>query len=139
MELAAEQWKALGVTTKLKAATDTAYGQALFGTGAWDVVVLGIGAINPGVLQPFFTGPTPPNGQNIAAVKNDTFTSGVGKATTTPGDEGCKSWFEAERALVSASDVAPFAGLTTAFYGNKATFTIDGVGTPTPTSYRVLK
>jgi peptide/nickel transport system substrate-binding protein len=86
----------------------------------------------------FLSGPTPPNGTNLAHLENADYTRLVGEAMGTPGAPGCKLWTDAEAALVKAGDVVPVVVLT-------SSLTLRGVqlhivaGNFRPTNIRMLK
>lgn len=141
MELLAQQWKAAGADIKLRSETTTAYAQTLFGTGNWDATLLAIGAGSPAVMAPFLSGPGPAaGGQNVAGIDNAAYAAQAAKALATPGEAGCRSWKDGERALFAAGDVYPLAAVTVTLYGKGARFTLDaGTGALEPTSLRATR
>ena len=42
----------------------------IFGSGDWDVLIIGIGVANPSQISALLSGPTPPNGTNFAGINN---------------------------------------------------------------------
>lgn len=136
MELAQQQLSAAGVKVTLTGTTTGALQGALFGTGDWDVAVLGIGVTSPAQLKPFLSGPAPLT--NFSWIDNPVYRADVARATRRVGAASCKYWLDAERALFKASNLAPSSAVTAAIYGNKATFSVDASGV-VPTSLRLTK
>ena len=136
MELAQQQLSAAGVRVTLTGMTTVALQGALFGTGDWDIAVLGLGVTSPAQLKPFFSGPAPVT--NFSSIDNAEYRTAVARATRRVGAAGCKFWLEAERALFRASNLAPSRAVTVGLYGNKATFSVDAGGV-VPTSLRLTK
>ncbi|WP_327248576.1 ABC transporter substrate-binding protein [Streptomyces sp. NBC_01320] len=94
-ELVAQEWKALGVQTKLTADTTTALSQTMFQTSNSDVYLEPFGGNLPTQMVPYVSGPTPPDGVNLAGINNAAYNSLVAKAealllvwrrTSRPGD-----------------------------------------------------
>jgi peptide/nickel transport system substrate-binding protein len=111
----------------------------IFGSGDWDVLIIGIGVANPAQFTSLVSGPTPSQkGANFAGIKNAGYESAVAKANKQVGAAGCKSWLDGERALFKGADIAPLAVTTTASYGKKLKFKL-GVQGPVPTSLRLTK
>jgi peptide/nickel transport system substrate-binding protein len=136
MELAQQQLSAAGVKVTLAGMTTVALQGALFGTGDWDIAVLGIGVTSPAQLKPFFSGPAPVT--NFSSIDNSTYRTAIARATRRVGAAGCKYWLAAERALFRAANLAPSRAVTVALYGRKATFSVDAGGV-VPTSMRLTK
>jgi peptide/nickel transport system substrate-binding protein len=136
MELAQQQLSAAGVKVTLSGMTTVALQGALFGTGDWDVAVLGIGVTSPAQLTPFLSGPAPLT--NFSSIDNPVYRADVARATRRVGGASCKFWLEGEKALFKASNLAPSRAVTVALYGNKATFSVDASGV-VPTSLRLTK
>ncbi len=138
LELLAKWWKSLGAQVTLRSKDANGVQGELFGTGeSWDVTALGIGVSNPSELVAFFAGPTPPRGQNFAAIDNPDYNGLNVQASGTPGKAGCDLWAKAEKALLRRVDVLPISISTVFEFGNKARFTI-GVAGLEPTSLRLL-
>ncbi len=138
MELAQQQLAAAGVKVTLQGMTTVALQGALFGTGDWDVAVLGIGVSSPAQLTSFFSGPAPPNGVNFSAISNAAYRTAAARATRRIGAAGCKFWIQGEKALFAASNLAPSRAVTTGLYGKNATFSVNAAGV-VPTSLRLTK
>ena len=119
-ELAIQQWKAVGVKVTGKA-TDV-IGAAQFGTEAWDISWQGYGTFNPAQLIPFFSGPTPPNGNNFSDVNNPAYDKLAAEAMKVPAQQGCSLWNQAEDALIKGMDIVPFSFSTLPTWGYGVTF-----------------
>jgi len=137
-ELAQEQLAAAGAKVTLDPQSTANLQATLFGTGDWDVVIIGIGVANPAQFTAFVSGPTPPNGTNFAGIANASYKLAVARAQRRVGTEGCKYWLAGEEALFKAGDIAPLEVTTEATYGRKMTFKL-GVQGPIPTSLRLTK
>lgn len=135
-ELAVEQWKAAGVTVKAKSQNTSAIQETVFGSGDWDIAWLAVNVSSPDQLVPFLSGAVAPEGTNFAQIDNAAYESGVAKAATMNGQEGCSTWLEAESALVKDADVIPFANSVGRAYRSGAQF--DYPGQMVPTSIRML-
>lgn len=136
-ELVQSTWKELGVDVALQGVDSPGASEILFVTGDWDVSAVSITVSLPSMLVPFYSGPTPPEGTNFAWVDNPDYLAAVTAASGKPGTEGCADWDEAERALLAATDVVPFADQPGGSYGQKATFTeFDGID---PASVRMYE
>jgi peptide/nickel transport system substrate-binding protein len=136
MELAQQQLSVAGAKVTLAGMTTVALQGALFGTGDWDVAVLGIGVTSPAQLTPFFAGPAPPKGTNFSTVDNADYRGAVARANRRVGAAGCKYWLDGERALLKAGDIAPSTAVTVGVYGRKAAFALNAAGV-VPTSLRL--
>jgi peptide/nickel transport system substrate-binding protein len=137
-ELAQQQLSAAGAKVTLEPQSTAALQGTIFGTGDWDVVIIGIGVANPSQISALISGPTPPNGINFAGIVNRDYKLAVSRATRRVGTAGCKYWLDAERALFKAADIAPLQVTTTATYGKNVKFAL-GVQGPMPTSLRLTK
>lgn len=137
MELVAQRWTELGVDVELRPLTSVQSNEVLFGTGAWDAVVLSLNVAFPSQLAPFLGGPPPPEGTNFADIDNQQYADLIASALQQPGAEGCPDWEEAERAIVAASDETPIADNLIPYY-------VDGVelrlnaGSPAPPTLRMF-
>ena len=138
MELALQQLSAAGVRVTLAGMTTAALQGALFGTGNWDAVLIGIGVSSPAQLIPFLSGPTIPRGTNFSNIDNSTYRTAVARANRRVGRAGCQYWLAGERALMREGDVAPSSALTVGVYGRNATFALDAGGV-VPTSLRLTR
>jgi peptide/nickel transport system substrate-binding protein len=137
-ELAQQQLAAAGAKVTLDPQSVAALQGTIFGSGDWDILIIGIGVATPSQFTSFVSGPTPPHGINFAGIVNSTYTQSVARAKRRVGTAGCSYWLQAESALFKAGDVAPLAVTTTATYGRKLTFKL-GVQGPLPTSLRLQK
>ncbi len=137
-ELAQQQLAAAGAKVTLEPQSVANLQATIFGTGDWDVVIIGIGVANPAQFTAFVSGPTPPNGTNFAGINNATYKLNVTRANRRVGADGCKYWLAGEEALFKAGDIAPLQVTTEATYGRNMTFNL-GVQGPVPTSLRLTK
>jgi peptide/nickel transport system substrate-binding protein len=135
-ELAQQQLSAAGAKVILDGRNLAAVQDTMFGSGDWDILIIGIGVTTPAQFTSFVSGPKPPDGDNFAGIVNPRYDQAVAQATGRVGSSGCKYWLTAESALFSAGDVAPLAVTTTATYGRRLTFRL-GVHGPVPTSLRL--
>jgi peptide/nickel transport system substrate-binding protein len=137
-ELAQQQLASAGARVTLEPQSTASLQATIFGTGDWDVVIIGIGVANPAQFKSLVSGPTPPNGTNFAGIANAGYKQAVARASRRVGVAGCKYWLDAEQSLFKAGDVAPLQVTTAATYGRKMTFSL-GVEGPIPTSLRLTK
>lgn len=135
-ELAAEQWRSLGVETELKQVTDSQLNDVVLGSGDWDAGFVPIGWSLPDQLVPFFAGPTPPDGLNFAHVDNADYRRAVAAASRATGADGCRLWLDSERALFERVDAVPFTDGSTPVFGKGAEFAYSN-SDMVPTSIRL--
>ena len=135
-ELAQLQLSAVGAKVSLDGQTVAALQQTIFGSGDWDIMIVGIGVTTPAQFTSFVSGPTPPHGNNFTGVDNPVYKQAVARAIMRIGAAGCKYWLEGEAALFRAADIAPLAVATTATYGRRLTFHL-GVYGVLPASLRL--
>jgi peptide/nickel transport system substrate-binding protein len=138
-ELAQQQLSAAGAKVVLEGQNVAAVQETMFGSGNWDILIIGIGVTTPAQFTRFVSGPRPPDGDNFAGIDNPRYEHAVAQATRRVGLSGCNEWLEAESALFRAGDVAPLAVATTATYGRRLTFRLGVHGGPVPTSLRLSK
>lgn len=136
-ELLESAWKELGVAVTLSGQPPTGINTALFETGGWDAGFIPVGVAFPNWLVPFFSGATPPDGQNFSHIDNPDYVSLTTEASTLTGDESCAKWNEAEVALYKAVDVVTFMDNQTPVFGKNTTFEISG-GELIPPTIRML-
>jgi peptide/nickel transport system substrate-binding protein len=138
-ELAQAQLSAAGAHVTLEPKSTAALQGTIFGSGDWDVLIIGIGVANPAQFTGLVSGPTPQQkGANFANISNASYAKSVASAVKHVGVTGCKYWLAGESALFKAGDVAPLAVSTSATYGKHLKFKI-GVQGPVPTSLRLTK
>jgi peptide/nickel transport system substrate-binding protein len=137
-ELMQQQLASAGAKVTLDPQSTASLQGTIFGSGDWDVVIIGIGVANPAQFKSLVSGPTPPNGTNFAGIANAGYKQAVARASRRVGAAGCKYWLDAERSLFKSGDVAPLQVTTAATYGRKMTFSL-GVEGPIPTSLRLTK
>lgn len=137
-ELAAAQWKKLGVNATLTPQDHATLISTLFSTGNWDIAWEGLNVSAPDQLIGFLSGPVAPSGSNFSGVHNATYNSKVALAETQQGRASCPAWLAAEAGLVENFDVIPFANLNAYTFGKGATFQQVG-GDLLPTTFRMVR
>jgi len=137
-ELMQEQLSSAGAKITLEPQSTADLQATIFGTGDWDVLIIGIGVANPAQFVSLLSGPTPPNGTNFAGINNAAYKQAVARASRRVGATGCKVWLDGERALFKSADVAPLEVTTSGTYGRKLTFKM-GVEGPLPITLRLTK
>jgi peptide/nickel transport system substrate-binding protein len=136
-ELAAQEWKAIGVQVTTTSQPETQMSAAMFGTGDWDIVWEPLNVNTPAQLVPFLSGPTPAQqGTNFASISNATYSADVAKAMKKSGSSGCTDWHAAEAALFKAADAVPFANSLTPTFMKGAT--LQQAGDILPTTIRMV-
>lgn len=136
-ESIAQQWKSLGIEVNLTGDTATALGKAMFKTGDWDVYIQGFGVYLPSQMIPFLSGPVPPNGTNLAGLRNADYDKAVATASGMLVPDACRFWDQAEHALYRDVDVVPVANVRAPQFLRNAEAKLAGFGI-IPTSLRVL-
>jgi peptide/nickel transport system substrate-binding protein len=136
-ELASQRWQELGVDVELRAVTSVQVNEVLFGTGAWDAVMLSLNVAFPSQLLPFFTGPPPPDGTNFGAIDNQRYATLTAEAMQQPGAAGCADWQDAEQALIEVADVTPVVDNLVPFYLNGVEVRMSA-GSPSPPTLRLF-
>ncbi len=138
MEYIAQQWKEIGVGTKLTAVTNTAFSQAMYSTLDFDVAFSGLNVEMPFMLTPFHGGATPKEGgRNSGSTVNKEFDSLSAQALAAPGD-GCDLWRAAHAALLKGVDVIPLSEGDRPYYVRGGSFHVVGLHS-VPSSYRVFR
>lgn len=137
-ELMQQQLASAGAKVTLDPQSTASLQGTIFGTGDWDIVLIGIGVANPAQIAAFLSGPTPPKGTNFAGISNAAYAQSVARARRRVGASGCKYWLDGERALFKAADLAPLQVTTTGTYGHGLKFSL-GLEGPLPTSLRLTK
>jgi peptide/nickel transport system substrate-binding protein len=137
-ELMQAQLQQAGVKVTLDAEPTAALTGKIFGTGDWDIVLIGLGVSTPAQLTSILAGPAPPNGTNFAHLSNADYAAAIARASRRVGAAGCKYWLDGEGALFRDADLAPTSVLTSATYGKGLTFALGPAGI-LPTSLRIVK
>ena len=137
-ELMQQQLSSAGAKVALEPQSTASLQGTIFGTGDWDVVIIGIGVANPSQFTSLVSGPAPPHGTNFAGIANAGYKQSVARANRRVGTAGCKYWLAAESSLFKAADVAPLQVTTSATYGKGMSFSL-GLQGPVPTSLRLTK
>lgn len=136
-ELAAAQWKKLGVKVDMAGQDTNTLLSTIFTTGNWDIGWVPLNVNSPDQLVGFMSGPAAPKGNNFAGIDNPTYRAEVAKAETMAGAAGCGHWLAAESSLVKAADVIPWANQNRLTFGKGTTFELNGV--LQPTSIRMVR
>ena len=138
-EYIAAQWSKLGVDVSLVQKPSDQLVSGLFGgTAVFGAVLQPINVSTPAQLVPLLSGPTPPNGDNAASIKNAQYDTLAAQASEKAGISGCPDWNAAESALFKDADIAPLATIPNVWWGNSARFAVDNEGVIIPTSMRLL-
>lgn len=135
-ELAVRQWKDIGVRATAQSQNETTLTGTIFGAGNWDVAWVPLNVGSPDQLVPFLSGPAAPQGTNFAAISDPAYDAAVQKAMGMPGKDGCRTWLDAESALIAKAEVVPFATDSVRTFGKGAKF--ETPGQLIPTSIRML-
>lgn len=135
-ELAIAAWKEIGVAVTPRAMSQNDLLNTLYSTRDWDIFWVAPNLSTPELFMPFVFGPPPPAGQNVAQIENKDYTALRAKALEKTGADSCPDWLAAEKALVSAADVVPYANSVARTFAKGAVF--DSTGIIAPTSIRML-
>ena len=89
-------------------------------------------------MQPFVSGPTPPNGQNMGHIDDAQYEASAAKGLAAGSQaDACAAWKAADEALVRNAEVVPLvAGDIVEWSGRRATFSNDA-NDIMPTSIRM--
>ncbi|GAA4533321.1 ABC transporter substrate-binding protein [Amycolatopsis samaneae] len=124
-ELIQRTWQKIGVRADIRTGDGPTVNQVLLGTGAWDVSMAPVAFGLPSNAVPFVSGPTPPQGTNLAHLKNDGYTAAAKQAAALSGPSSCEYWDKAEASLVQAVDVVPYYDSVVPYFLNGAKVTVD--------------
>ena len=111
-EMMADQWGAIGVGVNHHGADYGAFIEEISKPGAAtviDTIMLSANFPVPSALMVYFTGETPPKGNNFAALNNPKFDELVAEANQHTGAEACAAWETAEAEMYQSADYVPFA------------------------------
>lgn len=101
-----------GAEVSLQNLENSQWAAALFKpANDWDLTIL-VYANTTGSLLPasaFFTGPIPPNGQNLSGVNNPDADAILPIALTSTGEESCAAFSEYQTSLIENMNVLPLA------------------------------
>ena len=104
--------KAAGAQVTLKNMNNQAWVADLFTPkNDWDVTILVFANVPSNLLSGgnFFVGATPPNGQNLSALKNTPAEASLQKARETTGSASCAAMTTFQKSLLQKNDVLPLA------------------------------
>jgi peptide/nickel transport system substrate-binding protein len=131
-ELAVQQWAAAGIKVEASELDAARVSEAMFATGAWDILWEPINLSYPDQIVGFMSGPSvAEGGTNFAAIKNADYDDLTAQAMETQGVEGCPVWQQAETALFKAADIVPFANQNAYAVSQGATMAYHGRIVPT--------
>jgi peptide/nickel transport system substrate-binding protein len=137
-ELAAAAWQEIGVEVQTSTLPTDELATVLFGGGSWDVVWEPLNVSSPDQVVGLISGPSPAEGgSNFSSISNADYDASVADAMGQVGTDSCDAWFAAEEALVSATDLVPFANSVQSLFGSGAEFRWPG--TIEPTSVRLTR
>lgn len=112
VELIQKQWEAVGVQVDLEGSDYNAFSEKVYAPNAsqdFDAVWLSANYNVPNVLSAFISGPTPPKGNNMAAIENPDFDKLVAQTSKYTGTDACGAWEKAEAEMYASADYVPFA------------------------------
>ncbi|MFG1922981.1 ABC transporter substrate-binding protein [Cryptosporangium sp. NPDC048952] len=133
-----EQWKKIGVETKLVAEDPNGWSTDLYQTYDWDTGFIQLAPGTPVVLSLFFLGATSEKGgYNFMNVQNEKY-NGIARQAMTAADPdtACGLWQNAEKELIDRVDVYPLAQTESPIFFSGAT--ADVLWTIRPSSIRML-
>lgn len=119
-ELIAEQWAEIGVEVNQDGAEYAIFNEKIRAENAAsdiDVIWIASNYSVPSVLTSFLSGPTPPAGNNFAAISNPDFDALVAETSQFTGEEACGAWESAEAEMYASADYVPFAMRPDITYG----------------------
>jgi peptide/nickel transport system substrate-binding protein len=119
-ELIAEQWAAIGVGVEQDGSEYAIFNEEIRAQNASsdiDVIWIASNYSVPSVLTSFLSGPTPPKGNNFAAISNPEFDALVDATTQFTGKDACGAWEAAEAEMYASADYVPFAMRPDITYG----------------------
>jgi peptide/nickel transport system substrate-binding protein len=133
-----ESLRRIGVAATLHVYEFGALVGVYFGSGDWDVTPFPFGPPmpSPNTISPFAAGPVPPQGTNLAHIRNDEFNAAAESGRNTTGPGRCVHWIEAQRALLKNVDIVPLVARVTVVFGRGVEFRMFAEGVIDPFSIR---
>jgi peptide/nickel transport system substrate-binding protein len=125
----------LGIDAQLVALDNNTTTERLFKGGNWDVSLIHIATNLQATWTQILMGPQPPNGLNLGS-NNKTYAELATKAQTTPGQQGCDLWVQAEQASFGAMDLFPLYVPQSQWFAHNVDFTALWDGGVMPMSLR---
>jgi peptide/nickel transport system substrate-binding protein len=120
-EYLSEAWNQAGARTEINVGDETGPGlDTVFGGGDWDAALIrwdGVTSIS--IMQPYLSGPAPPDGTNVGSIDNPTFVDNADTSKSTLGGEACAASDAAQNSLYGASDVVPISAVTLGYFAKK--------------------
>lgn len=129
-EMMAEQWDEIGVEVEQSGSEYAIFIEQIRADNApsdLDVFWIASNYSVPSVLSAFISGPTPPTGNNFAAISNPDFDALVAETTDFTGSEACGAWEKAEAEMYASADYVPFAMRPDVTYGRGVEATLNDV------------
>jgi peptide/nickel transport system substrate-binding protein len=129
-EFILESLEAAGFTGKLNSSDMNTLGEALFGTGDWDVALFPFTPPmpSPNTISSFVTGPAPDKGSNVGHISNAQFDQARAAALAALGQERCTHWAKAQEALLQDYDLKPLTADTYNWFGRNVDYRTIGGG-----------
>lgn len=143
-EYVAKQWEAAGATVKLDGGDENYVIGKTFAAkdpSAWTATLgLNLQTGTPAIYPTYLSGPAAPAGSNFASIDNKDYNTRVAAAARLTGDQACRGWENAEKALMTSADLVPVSVTPYPMYFNGATTVYPPAGGGLPGSaIRVLK
>ncbi|MDQ0643439.1 ABC transporter substrate-binding protein [Microbacterium murale] len=120
-EMIAQQWGEIGVEVAQEGSDYAIFNEKIRAENAasdLDVIWIASNYSVPSVLTAFLSGPTPPTGNNFAAISNPDFDALVAETTQFTGADACGAWEDAEAEMYASADYVPFAMRPDVTYAN---------------------
>jgi len=133
-----ESLRKIGIAATLHMYEFGALTGVYFASGDWDVTPFPFGPPmpSPNTISPFAAGPVPPQGTNLAHIRNDEFNAAAEAGRNTTGPGRCVHWIEAQRALLKNVDIVPLVARVTIVFGKGVEFRMFSEGVVDPFSIR---
>jgi peptide/nickel transport system substrate-binding protein len=126
-ELAAEQWRAVGVEVHSRSVAGPVIAQVLFATSDYDIswvpVIVGL----PSRLLMFTSGPRPPGGVNFPNIVMPRVEALAKQANQVAGEASCPLWDQVEGEYLRTVSVAPVMDADNPIYTRDADFRRNGL------------
>ncbi len=119
-----EALQKVGVSAQLQVVEFGTLTTIYFGSGDWDVTAFPFGPPmpSPNTITAFVSGPTPPNGTNLAHIRNEEYNAAAEAGRTTTGVGRCVHWVQSQAVLLKNVDVVPLVARVTQMFGRGLEF-----------------
>ena len=133
-----ETWGNLGAKVDLNQGDESGPGlDVVFGGGDWDAALIRWDRqTNVNTMQPYLSGPVPPDGTNVGSIENPEYVEQADAARATIGQASCTASNASQSALFSQSDIIPISLVTGGFFARKGVQFDTYFGYVIPTSLR---